>query len=101
MIILVHLWCVPEREREFRAYEDAALQIFRSYGGEVLEILRPDATLSSANAPHEIHLLRIALLDAWQAFRADEQLQLLAAERAACVARTQVLVCCPLQVLAP
>ena len=91
--IFVHLWCVPNRHAEFRAYEDAALAIFSSHGGQVLEILRPDAALSSANAPDEIHRLRVESLDEWQAFRADEQLATLADERAACIAHTQVFVC--------
>ena len=95
--IFVHLWRAPNRETEFRAYEDAALQIFSSHGGQVLEILRPDAALSSAPMPDEIHLLRIESLDGWNAFRADAQLATLADERAACIAQTQIFVCSELK----
>ena len=91
--IIVHLWCVPNRETEFRVYEDAAIQIFSSHGGRVLEIVRPDAALSSANAPDEIHRLAIDSLDDWQSFRSDEQLQSMVSQRAACVAQTQVFFC--------
>ena len=91
--IFVHLWCAPHRETEFRDYEDAALAIFSSHGGRVLEILHPNAALSSADAPDEIHLLCIESLDGWNAFRADAQLATLADERAACIAHTQVFVC--------
>ena len=92
--IFVHLWCAPNRAAEFRAYEDAALEIFARYNGQVVEILRPDAALSSAPAPYEIHHLQIASLEAWRAFRADEQLQAMAPQRAACIAQTQIFLCC-------
>lgn len=91
--LFVHLWCVPGQEEEFRAYENRALKIFERYGGKVLERLRPDAALSTAPVPHEIHRLQIASLEAWQQFRDDAVLQSLAPQRAVCIEKTQVFLC--------
>ena len=91
--IIVHLWHLPNRETEFRVYEEAALQIFSSHGGRVLEILRPDAALSSAPMPDEIHRLAIDSLENWQSFRSDEQLKSMGLQRAACISQTQVFIC--------
>lgn len=93
VVLVVHLWARPGRENEFRTYEDAALTIFRRHGGEVLEVLHPDTTLSTAPVPHEIHRLRIASLEAWGRFQGDEKLRSLAPQRAACIAQTQLFFC--------
>lgn len=91
--LFVHLWCVPGQEKEFHAYENTALKIFKQYGGQVLERIRPDAALSTTPVPHEIHRLRIASLEAWQQFRDDAVLQSLAPQRAVCIEKTQVFLC--------
>jgi hypothetical protein len=93
MILLVHLWCIQGQEAAFRTYEAAALQIWREHGGQVLEILTPDATLSTPPVPHEIQRLRIESIQAFNAFRSNGRLQSMAAQRAACIEQTQIFFC--------
>ncbi len=81
------------QEAALRAYEDAALQIWRQHGGQVCEILTRDMALSTPSVPHEIQRLHSKSIEAFSAFRADETLQLIAAQRVACIEQIQLFFC--------
>lgn len=93
MFLLVHLWAKPDQIAALRAYEDAALDIFRQHGGQIHQILRPDAALCAPDSPDEVHLLSIALMAQWDTFRGSQEIAALKNQRDSCIARTRVFFC--------
>jgi len=89
--VVASLWIHPGRVAEFEAYEHEATRIMQKYGGVVRNVVRNgDATHSSDGPPFEVHVLRFPSLEAFQSYRADPELAVLAAERNAAISRTEV-----------
>ena len=86
--IFVHLYVIPDQIETFRAYETAALRIFRKHGGELITAVRP--ILNQPDAPFEIHHLTIDSEEAFKAFRQDPDHKALADMRQQCMSHTDI-----------
>lgn len=93
MFLVVHLWAKPDQIAALRVYEDAALEIFRRHGGQIHQLLRPDAAISASDCSDEIQLLQIASMAQWDTFRGSQEIAALKNQRDACIARTRVFFC--------
>jgi uncharacterized protein (DUF1330 family) len=91
LIIVASLFIHPGREAEFEQFESAAESIMHRYGGQ---IERRIGFASSANPdqPHEVHILAFPDEEAFGRYRADADLQAMAALRARAIRHTTVWV---------
>ena len=83
LVVLLH--AVPGREASLTAYEDKVLAILESrYGGSVLQRLA-----ITGDGPTEVQVLEVPDEETLAAFMADPERVAMAAERDACIARTE------------
>ena len=85
---LVLIYLRPGQHEALRAYEREARPITARHSGRFELVLRPEA---AAEGPDEVHLLHFDRPDGFEAFRADPDLQRLAALRDAAVERAVVI----------
>ena len=88
--LTVHLFGRHGVPGEFHAYEEKALAIFRRHGGEVVAAYTPLPDANRKDSPDEIHILRIADREAFDAFLRDPARIALAGERDAVLRKTEV-----------
>lgn len=86
--IFVHLFVKLDQIDTFRAYETAALRIFRQHGGQLITAARPPQ--GETDTPFEIHHLCIESESAFQNFRRDPNHKALADMRQQCMIRTEI-----------
>lgn len=86
--LCVLLWANPGAEAALVDYEDRALELLGDHGARVLQRVRSDG---ADGQPLEIHVLEFASQVALDAYMADERRTVLAEERDAAIARTEVL----------
>lgn len=89
LYLIVHLFAVPGMEEAFHEYEQRALSIFRSLGGETILAYRPEAR-AGLSTPSEIHVLRIASPEMFQQFQNDPRLVELQDMRRRVIQRTEL-----------
>lgn len=71
----------------FHAFERAAQAIMRRHGGAIERVIE----LAEPSEHHrELHVVGFASTAGWEAYRADPELALLAADRAAAVVSTEL-----------
>ena len=83
--IVALLYAGPTGADGLRAYERRVLPILCEHGGRVVMAFTPDEP-----GPDEVHVLEFPSAAAFAAYRADERIAALAAERSAAIARTEL-----------
>lgn len=83
--IVAALFIHPGREPEFEQFETAAESIMRRYGGR---LERRIGFASSADHPHEVHIVTFPDRQSFERYRADADLQALAELRARAIRQT-------------
>jgi uncharacterized protein (DUF1330 family) len=74
----------------FRAYEKAAARIMTRHGGGIERTIVVDD--GAGDTLREVHVVGFPSVAAWNAYRADPALAALAADRAAAVVATELLI---------
>lgn len=77
--IHVQLWITPGSEDDFRAFEEQAFMIMRSYGVTDIRVSRPPK--ENKDEADEIHHIVFPSRSAFEAYRRDSVLRSLAALR--------------------
>ncbi len=83
--IVAALYIHPGREAEFEQFETAAESIMGRYGGR---LERRIGFPTSADQPHEVHIVTFPDQQAFEKYRADADLQALADLRARAIRQT-------------
>jgi uncharacterized protein (DUF1330 family) len=86
--LCVLLWSKPGAEAALCAYEDTVLGLMGDHGARVLQRMRTDG---ASGAPLEIQVLEFPSQGALDNYMQDERRTMLADEREAAIARTDVL----------
>ena len=86
--LCVLLWAQPGADNGLVAYEDKVLEFVPEHGGRVLQRARSSG---AGEQPLEIQLLEFPSAQALAAYQADGRRQALAGERAAVIARTDII----------
>ncbi len=86
--LCVLLWSRPGAEEALCAYEDTVLGLMGDHGALVLQRMRTDG---ANDAPLEIQVLEFPSQGALDGYMQDERRTVLAGERDAAIARTDVL----------
>ena len=87
--IVAALFIHPGREAEFEQFETAAESIMRRHGGR-LERRIGFAGKTSAEHPHEVHIVTFPDQQAFERYRADAGLQALGDLRARAIRQTTI-----------
>src|SRR5436853_6417133 len=77
----------PTRQAEFEAYERKAARIMRKYGGSIEKVIRTGQEGWSEN-PFEIHVVGFPDQEKFAAYRADQEVASIAADREAVILKT-------------
>jgi uncharacterized protein (DUF1330 family) len=88
--LTVKLWVKDEAFMTFEKFENAAFKIMEAHGGKVLKIDQNHT--ASDGLPHEVHYLEFQSMAAFDAYKADPALALMADLRERCIAKTEVTV---------
>ena len=96
LYIVVRLWVHSGREAEFEAYERKVARIMARYGGVIERAIRTSRALDGgSDEPFEVHVLKFASRDRYDAYRDDAERRALGDERARLIAKTDTLVGTP------
>jgi uncharacterized protein (DUF1330 family) len=90
LTLIAHIHGRPGCASALHAYETKALALFTRHGGEILSAFRPAADAEGREVPDEIHVLRIASREAFQAFLKDPDRLSLEAERESAILSVRV-----------
>ena len=91
--VLVSLWVREGQESGFESYERKVSRIMARHGGAIERVIRRSSRASDqVDEPFEVHVLRFASREQYDAFRSDPDRGALAAERAGLITRTEVMV---------
>ena len=88
--LIASLWVRDGRTDAFHAYEFKAAALMQRYDG-FIERVESGASGPATGEPFEIHHIRFPSQASLDAYRNDPDLQALAGEREACIARTTVV----------
>ena len=88
-IRIVSLWIHPGQEGAFEAFEREAVRIMARHGGRIDRAIR--MTGQETNAPFEVHLVSFPDRAAADSYAGDPDTAKLRKNRAAIIARTEVL----------
>jgi uncharacterized protein (DUF1330 family) len=86
--LCVLLWPNPGAAAALVEYEDKVLDLLATHGARVLQRARADGADA---VPMEIHILEFPSQAALDAYMKDERRTMLASEREAAIARTEVI----------
>lgn len=90
LYVTVMLYGTQGIKGEFRAYETKALNIFKSYGGEIVTAYRPLNNGSQQEMPDEIQILKIDNKAELEKFMNDPARIKMADERSAVIRKTEL-----------
>lgn len=88
VIVTAKLWVKDGRFAEFARFENKAFAIMARHGARVVRIEQNHQ--ATDDVPHEVHVLDFPDNERFEAYRSDPELQALAGEREACIAKTEV-----------
>ena len=95
LYILARLWIHQGRQTEFEAYEIRMSRIMARYGGVIERAIRPSATPEGPEQPFEVHVIKFPSRELYDAYLDDAERRSLSEERAAIIAKSDVLVGAP------
>jgi uncharacterized protein (DUF1330 family) len=89
LVLVVALYIHDGREAEFEQFESAAARIMKRYGGGIERRIRC-APSADATQPYEVHIVMFPDAQAFEQYRADEELRGLADLRGRAIRETRV-----------
>lgn len=89
--LVVSLWIHPGQEAEFEAFEREAAALMARYGGRIEQAIRIDDAGGQGGGPFEVHVVSFPDRAAAESYRADPEVRAKGSQRAAIIARTEVL----------
>ena len=94
--LCVLLWAHPGRSAALADYEDDVLQLLSRHGATLVSRVR--TTEASDDAPTEVHVIRFASQDGFEAYLTDPTRAAMSERRDFAIARTEIH---PVAVIAP